>query len=116
MHYVKKIEQSMTDVRSNTFIVYKCNVCGHDEWFRSVPNFDKARLRQCPKCGTVDDTNDKEYLLKRKAELTEQINKLNGELMTVVSKLEVLEIEERPVQVTLKGNANETQRPYSNCK
>jgi predicted nucleic-acid-binding Zn-ribbon protein len=110
MHYVKKIEQDKTDVRSNTFIIYKCNVCGHDEWFRSVPNFDKARLRACPKCGTVDDTNDKEYLLRRKAELTEQINKLNGELITVTSKLEVLEIEEAPMpsEGVVNGNKKET--------
>jgi predicted nucleic-acid-binding Zn-ribbon protein len=110
MHYEKKIEQDKTDVRSNTFIIYKCNVCGHDEWFRSVPNFDKARLRACPKCGTVDDTNDKEYLLRRKAELTEQINKLNGELITVTSKLEVLEIEEAPMpsEGVVNGNKKET--------
>ena len=108
MHFVKKIEQSLTDVRSNTFIVYKCNVCGHDEWFRSVPNFDRTRLRQCPKCRTVDDTNDKEYLLRRRTELTEQINKLNGELMTIVSKLEVLEIEEcpSPSEGIICGNKN----------
>ena len=109
MHYIKKIEQNKTDVRGNTYIVYKCNVCGHNEWFRYVLNFDTARLRACPKCGTVDDTNDKEYLLKRKAELTEQINKLNGELMTVTSKLEVLEIEERPMpsEGVINGNKKE---------
>jgi Zn-finger protein len=97
MHYVKKIVQNPDDVRSNTFMVYKCNVCGHDEWYRFVPNFQTHLLRECPKCHTIDDTNDKEYLLNRKSDLTEQIKKLNDELMGVVAKLEVLEIEEKPM-------------------
>ena len=108
MHYIRKIEQDRNDVRSNTFIVYHCNICKHDEWFRSVSNFDMARLRSCPKCGTLDDTNDKEYLLKRRAELTGQINKLNSELMSVVSKLEVLEMTEE--------HAPEIQVPQGNTK
>jgi hypothetical protein len=77
--------------------VYVCSVCKKAEWFNWVPNFDTTRLRKCPNCGTLDDTTDKEYLLTRKAELTEQLNKLNDDLMTIVSRLEVLEIEQRPM-------------------
>lgn len=76
MHYVRRIDQDHNDVRSNIFLVYKCSICGKEEWFQKVNNFDIERLRKCPNCGVENDTSNKEYLIKKKQELEQKIKSL----------------------------------------
>ena len=93
MHCDRLIDQGR-DPRSRTYYIYVCNVCKHEAEFNKVPNFDTARLRKCPNCGVEDDTNDREYLIKRQQSLEQQIQscetRMNGlmwELDTVTEKL-----------------------------
>jgi hypothetical protein len=105
MHHIRTTIQNPSDARSNIIHVFECSVCKNKEFFVSVPNFDTTRLRKCPKCQTIDDTNDKEYLLNKKKSLTEQINslteqltKLENERMSIISKIEIMEFEQ-PMKV-----------------
>lgn len=79
MHYIRKIEQDKTDVRSKSYYVYKCSLCGEEHWFNWVSKFDTDRLRKCPKCGVEDDTSNKEYLINKKHELEQRIKALSDE-------------------------------------
>lgn len=72
MHCIKKVDQG-NDPRNRTYFIFKCNVCKHEKEFNWVPNFDTFRLRKCPNCGVEDDTNDREYLIKRQHDLEQQI-------------------------------------------
>jgi len=97
MHYVRKVEQDKYDIRSRSYYVYKCSICGEEKWFNWVERFDTSRLRKCTACGVEDDTNDKEYLIKRKHELeqkikslSEEMNKSSLELEQVSMKLETV--------------------------
>ena len=90
MHYERKIEQDKCDVRSKTYYIYKCSICGEEKWFNWVSNFETSRLRKCPNCGIEDDTSDKEYLIKRKHELEQQIKGLTDELTKISGKLEAV--------------------------
>jgi Zn ribbon nucleic-acid-binding protein len=97
MHYVKKVDQG-NDPRNRTYYIYKCNVCKHEKDFNWVPNFDTVRLRKCPNCGVEDDTNDKEWLIKRQHDLEQtiknyqtQVGVLSLELTKTVEKLNQLQ-------------------------
>lgn len=79
MHYIRKVEQDKTDVRSKSYYVYKCSLCGEEHWFNWVSKFDTDRLRKCPKCGVEDDTSNKEYLINKKHELEQRIKALSDE-------------------------------------
>lgn len=87
MHYVRKIEQDKRDIRSRTYFVYTCNICKKEEWIMWRANFDTSAFIKCPKCGIVDDTNNYEYLTKRKHELEQQIQTLKDELEEVSKKV-----------------------------
>jgi len=93
MHFVKKVDQG-NDPRNRTYYIYKCNVCKHEKDFNWVPNFDTIRFRKCPNCGVDDDTNDREWLIKRQHDLEQaiknyqiQIGVLSLELAKAVEKL-----------------------------
>ena len=93
MYFVKKVDQG-NDPRNRTYYIYKCNVCKHEKDFNWVSNFDTVRLRKCPNCGVEDDTNDKEWLIKRQHDLEQtikghqtQVSVLSLELAKTVEKL-----------------------------
>jgi len=95
MHFERYVQGDTTDVRSRSYYIYKCNLCGHVKDFDWVSNF-QTRLRKCPKCKVEDDTNDKEYLINRKQQLEQSIQELllqiqtdRAELEQVTAKLEV---------------------------
>ena len=106
MHFVKKVDQG-NDPRNRTYFIYKCNVCKHEKDFNWVPNFDTVILRKCPNCGVVDDTNDKEYLIKRQHDLEQAIKNhqtqvvvLTAELAKTVEKLtQFQEVLQQPKEV-----------------
>jgi Zn-finger protein len=95
MHLVKYVDRG-NDPRCPSYYIYKCNVCKHEHDFKWVSNFDTQRLRKCPNCGVEDDTNDKEYLIKRQHDLEQQIKeyqtrmaRLSAELGIVTEKLSI---------------------------
>jgi hypothetical protein len=103
MHFVKKVDQG-NDPRNRTYFIFKCNVCKHEKDFNWVPNFDILRLRKCPNCGVEDDTNDREWLIKRQHDLEQAIKNhqtrivdLSSELTKVVEKLNIFK--EEPVEL-----------------
>jgi DNA-directed RNA polymerase subunit RPC12/RpoP len=96
MHYVRKVNQGegYMDPRHRIYFIYRCSVCGHERDYNYVENFDTSRLRKCPNCGVIDDTNDREYLIKRQHDLEQEIkilevqrNKCTAELIEVTAKL-----------------------------
>jgi NAD-dependent SIR2 family protein deacetylase len=104
MHYDHTVKQDQWDVRGRVYHVYKCSCCGESKDFNHVPNFDRARLRPCPKCKVLDDTSNVEYLIKRKSQLEQDIKAARDnleacqkELAEVSAKLEI-ELKKVPVQ------------------
>jgi hypothetical protein len=93
MHFVKKIIQNPDDVRCRSYFKFLCNVCKETKYFDYVSNFDCSKLRVCPNCGTVNDTDNREYLETKKIELKNQIDKLTEEYIKIVNELEVLDVE-----------------------
>jgi DNA replicative helicase MCM subunit Mcm2 (Cdc46/Mcm family) len=90
MHYIRLIKQNSNDVRCCNYYVYKCSICGEEEWFKVQANADTTRLKKCKNCGIEDDTSNKEYLIKKKHELEQQIKKLSDELIVVSQNLEAV--------------------------
>jgi Zn ribbon nucleic-acid-binding protein len=86
MHYVRKVDQG-NDPRNRTYFIFKCTVCKHVKEFNWVPNFDTIQLRKCPNCGVVDDSNDKEYLIKRQHDLEQQIKEYQTRLALLTVEL-----------------------------
>jgi predicted nuclease with TOPRIM domain len=67
-------------------------VCGHEHYFDWVKNFDTIRLRKCPGCGVTDDTNEKEYLIKKQHDIEQEIKSCQERLKVLnVGLLEVTE-------------------------
>jgi DNA-directed RNA polymerase subunit RPC12/RpoP len=87
MQFVKKIEQDKIDVRSRSYFVYKCNICKKEEWFNWTSTFDTKISRKCPNCGVLDDSNDKEFLIKRKHQLEQKIQGLKNDLESCTLEL-----------------------------
>jgi len=87
MHYDHTIEQDKYDVRCHPYIVYKCSICGHEQWFDKVKNFDINRLRKCPKCGVEDDTSEVNYLMDKKIALEQVIQEKQAELVKITASL-----------------------------
>ena len=101
-HLLKSITQGVgiPDPRLRSYHVYKCNVCGHEQDYNHVPNFDTDRLRKCNNCGVTDDSNDNEYILQRQqfleqkiASLEAQTQALQEELTTVQAKLKTAHVQ-----------------------
>lgn len=99
-HLLRSIVQGsgVPDPRLRSYHIYKCNVCGHEQDYNNVPNFDTVRLRKCSNCGVTDDSNDKEFLIKRQHTLEQKIKEAENllatyknELEQVVAKLEDME-------------------------
>jgi DNA-directed RNA polymerase subunit RPC12/RpoP len=108
MHYIRKIEQDKTDVRSKSYYVYKCSICNEEHWFNWTSGFDTERLRKCPNCGVENDTSNKEYLIKRKHELEQKIKSLSDEREKALSALDKVSVDlEVALGVTQKQEISE---------
>jgi DNA-directed RNA polymerase subunit RPC12/RpoP len=112
MHFVRKVNQGegYMDPRHRIYFIYRCSVCGHECDFNCVQNFNTSRLRKCPNCGVTDDTNDREYLIKRQHDLEQEIKILEvqrdkhlTELAEVTAKLKTTS--DLPIPITThQGN------------
>lgn len=104
MHFDRKVEQCRYDIRCRTYYVYKCNICGHEHDFNNVSHFNTSLLRPCPSCGIIDDTNDREYLIKRMHDLEQEIKALKDRRLSLETELsEVsLKLQSMNEQVTIQ--------------
>ena len=83
MHLKKEVNQNrpgQCDPRLRHYYVYTCSVCGHEQDFNWVPNFDTIRLRKCSSCGVTDDSNNQEFLLRQQQTLEQEISSLEASL------------------------------------
>ena len=92
MHFIRKIEQDKTDVRSRSYFVYECNLCGYEHWFNWAAGFDINRLRKCPDCGVTEDVEEKVMLLQRKQQLEQKMQPFQDEMTKIDSRLAQLEL------------------------
>ena len=79
---------AVSDPRSWTYAVYKCNVC-HQESEHRVPDIRvfQTRERLCPKCGCMDSQDRFKALETRRQDILKKITSLNAELLDVETEL-----------------------------
>jgi hypothetical protein len=67
------VDKQSLDPRCRNYYIYKCNICGEETEIFCIPNFDTVRLRKCPHCGVIEDTDNREYLINKMHDLEQKI-------------------------------------------
>lgn len=101
MHYERTVEQDKYDVRSKTYLVFKCGGCGYEDWIVYRPGINKDLQRPCPKpnpvnpdkggCGMEDDSQELDFLLNQQSVLEQEIKERQAKLEAVRSKINVVQ-------------------------
>jgi Zn-finger protein len=101
MHFYRQVDQGIgriNDPRLRKYFIYKCNICSCENDIDWIKNFDITRLRKCSNCGVIDDTNNREFLIKRQQQIEQKNKELQieiqnneNELKLIISKLVYLD-------------------------
>ena len=73
------------------FAVFHCKTCNKDEYYPVLRDPYPTDPKACPTCKTINDSDRKEDLLKKRDTLAQQISRLQHELDTVNVELVTLE-------------------------
>ena len=94
MYFVKffKTGYGGSDPRDRTIAVYKCEGCGHIEWYTisSQSTFLKEP-RICPKCKSMGVEDLRKSLEAKRADLEARQQKVRAEIEKVIVELSKLE-------------------------
>jgi hypothetical protein len=108
MHYKKYVDRGI-DPRCRSYYLYNCSICGHEEIFWWVPNFDTVRLRKCPKCGVENDTSEVDYLVGKKSALEKEAQKKSIELAEI--NLQIADVSARLIQAQVAVRHESQHQP-----